>query len=475
MSSSTYTVYYGSLVTPKTLTSYDASLHALVAVNSHGVIDWVVYDVQDSLVQTTLLEKGCPDAEVVELKDGQFMMPGFVDTHTHAPQLPNIGSGYQYELLEWLKQVTFPMEAKFSNVEFARKTYSSVVHRIINQGTTTCCYYGTLHLDATKELANIVHSLGQRAFVGKCNMDRNSETYYVEPSWQSSVTDTRALISHIQNLESGSSGIPLVKPILTPRFAISCSDQLLSSLGELAKSNPSLHIQTHISENLSEIQYTRDLFPKCKSYADVYDSFGLLRDNTVLAHAVHLSKEEIELVANRKAGISHCPTSNFNLNSGVAPIGKYLDRGIKVGLGTDVSGGYFPSILNSVRNASIASKIIAMQNRGQNDNQGGRGGFANDQLSIATLLYLATLGGAEVCAIDQEVGSLVPGKSFDAIVADVRDTAGNPALWSIDAETHDLTGKDALEGMLQRFLFCGDDRNISDVFVQGRRIGGKSN
>jgi len=150
----------------------------------------------------------------------------------------------------------------------------------------------------------------------------------------------------------------------------------------------------------------------------------------------------------------------------------YLTSSAQVGLGTDVSGGFSPSILNSIQNASIASKVIAMQNRGKNNCESGK--FADTQLSIATLLYLATLGGAQVCALDHVVGSLVPGKSFDAIIVDVRNTAGNPAMWDINAGTHDLKDHDALEGMLQRFLFCGDDRNISDVFVQGRRIGGRN-
>jgi guanine deaminase len=164
----------------------------------------------------------------------------------------------------------------------------------------------------------------------KCNMDRNGEDYYVESSCQSSINDTKALISYIYSLPPTPSGISLVKPILTPRFAITCTSPLLSSLGELAALDPSLHIQTHISENLSEIEFTKKLFPDQESYAAVYDHFGLLRDNTILAHAVHLSKDEIELIAQRKSGISHCPTSNFNLNSGVAPVGQLLDRGIKV-------------------------------------------------------------------------------------------------------------------------------------------------
>jgi len=161
-------------------------------------------------------------------------------------------------------------------------------------------------------------------------MDRNSPSYYKEDSPEVSLQDTQSLIAHIRSLDAGSPGIPLVQPIITPRFAISCSNPLLSRLGDLASSDPSLHIQTHISENKSEIACTKSLFLECSTYAAVYDTFKLLRRNTILAHAVHLEDEEVALIKERQAGISHCPTSNFHLNSGVAPVGKYLDRGIKV-------------------------------------------------------------------------------------------------------------------------------------------------
>jgi guanine deaminase len=162
-------------------------------------------------------------------------------------------------------------------------------------------------------------------------MNRNAADYYVEPSTESSIKDTNAVIAHIKGLDANSSSPePLVQPILTPRFAISCTDELLDQLGKLAASDPKLRIQTHISENLSEISFTKELFSERSSYAQVYDHFGLLRDNTILAHAVHLEDEEKHLIRERRAGISHCPTSNFNLSSGVAPVGEYLDLGIKV-------------------------------------------------------------------------------------------------------------------------------------------------
>jgi len=164
-------------------------------------------------------------------------------------------------------------------------------------------------------------------------MDRNSPSYYKEASAETSIHTVRELIAHIRALPQLPTTSPhesRVQPIITPRFAIACTDDLLTRLGKLSAEEPNIRIQTHISENPSEVEYTRSLFPSAPSYAGVYDAFGLLKNNTILAHAVHLSQEEIDLIKERDAGISHCPTSNFNLTSGVAPVGVFLDKGIKV-------------------------------------------------------------------------------------------------------------------------------------------------
>jgi guanine deaminase len=161
-------------------------------------------------------------------------------------------------------------------------------------------------------------------------MDRHGPEWYIEPSVEASISATHELIAYIRSLPARGSAPSLVLPILTPRFAISCTKPLLASLGTLAAADPALRIQTHISENPTEISFTKSLFPECKTYAGVYDAYGLLRANTVLAHAIHLEEEEIDLIKSRDAGVSHCPTSNFNLSSGVARVGELLDRGIKV-------------------------------------------------------------------------------------------------------------------------------------------------
>ncbi|KAF9645292.1 guanine deaminase [Thelephora ganbajun] len=497
----------GSLVSPVDNRSYKTLPNALIYVGDDGLIKAINHIVGVPIttihIEAILGEVGhCGEFEILHLARGEFLIPGFIDTHTHAPQFPNVGAGQQYELLKWLENVTFPMEAKFKNVDFARKAYTKIVKRIIDAGTTTCCYYGTLHLEATKELARIVHEYGQRAFIGKCNMDRESPSYYVERT-DESVPHTEELIKYIRLLTPSKDGSLYVYPVLTPRFAIATTDELLKRIRVLVDSDPLLTIQTHISENPSEVRRTKELFKhlskpeKPITYAGVYDHYHLLRNNTILAHAVYLEEEEWKLVKEKNCGISHCPTSNFNLTSGVAKVGDMLDRGVKVGLGTDVSGGFSPSILTAVRHASIAAKVVAIADLNS---------FAYRPLTVATLFWLATLGGAQVCNLERKAGSLEVGKSFDAIVVNIRNTSTpspppvsphNLNLWGVgddedlgldirrrkdnnsiadgDAEV-DIADenqlKEELDAMLERLLFCGDDRNLRRVYVQGRWIGG---
>ncbi|KIK56204.1 hypothetical protein GYMLUDRAFT_263873 [Collybiopsis luxurians FD-317 M1] len=459
-SSHSVTVYWGSLINPKTLTCYDACPNSLIAVSSVGNILWTAHDVGPSQLSHILVQHGCPDAHIVRLNEGQFLMPGFIDTHTHAAQVPIVGTGYGLELLKWLNELVFPCETKFKDKEYAEEVYPLVVKRFIASGTTTCCYYGSLHLEATNVLATAAHSLGQRALIGKCNMDKHTpgdESDYIECSAAVSIEHTHAFIHHVHSLSPGPSEDPknpLIYPILTPRFALSCSDDLLKRLQHVATSHPHLHIQTHISENPKEVEEVKKRFG-C-DYAEVYNKYGLLRHNTILGHAVYLNDKEIDLIVEKKAGVSHCPISNFNLKSGVAPIGKYLDRGVKVGLGTDVSGGFSSSMLDAMRDASIASTVLALQNN-PSDAPEQENKFANQQLPIATLLYLATLGGAEVCALEHHIGSLDRGKSFDALIVDLHHEAVSD-----------------LKEMLGRFIFAGDNRNISAVYVQGKLVGGTS-
>lgn len=475
---------------------------------------------------------------LIALRTGEFFIPGLVDTHTHAVQYQNIGVGQQYTLLDWLKYVTFPEEMRFEDEQYAKRMFEKVVSRSIRTGTTTSCYYSSLHLSAAKILAMVCHQAGQRAFIGKCNMDRNdSADQYKEVSAEQSMQDTIKFIDFVRqecstpschsskdsnsksshsptNVSSSNEGSQvalrrhedyrdaMVQPILTPRFAISCTDELLTQLGELMKRDCHLRLQTHLSESLSEIDYTKKLFPGCATYSDVYDSFGLLSERTILAHCIHLEPSELTLLAARGCGLSHCPTSNFNLRSGICKVQALLDAGFdKLSLGTDVSGGYGVGILTTIRDAAIAAKVLGFS-APPNDSE--QDPDRSGQLSIENLVYLATLGGARVCNLEHCVGNFAPGKQFDALLIQTGAAAATvphqhilPSNGDGDDDEHrfsewilasqadpypdgfnpnfiidDQRAEIDLPTLLEKFLFTGDDRNIGSVFINSVCVGG---
>ncbi|BGP14651.1 hypothetical protein JCM10213_001639 [Rhodosporidiobolus nylandii] len=527
-------VFHGTCIHSRSLTETECLQDALLGVDQAGTIAFVEKEVPAGEVEQRLEQLGWAGADVqlVRLKKGDFLIPGFIDTHTHAPQYVNLSYGQQFELLDWLENVTFPTEQRFSDPSYARRAYEGVVERVINAGTTTCCWYGTLHT-TTKILAAVCHRRGQRAFVGKCNMDRNSPDYYREESASQSLADTTDFVSFVRSrcasppllssvvspVKRKPSPSSLVQPILTPRFAISCSDEVLAGLGEMMERDEHLPCQTHLSENPSEIEFTKSLFPFASSYTGVYDHFRLLRQNTILAHCVHLTPPEMDLIKQRESGVSHCPSSNFNLRSGTARVADMLDKGIKVGLGTDVSGGVSLGILSAIRAASFASKTIVFHTRDTPPSSPSSGPsseivlspdgisrpagfFARSHLPLPTLFYLATLGGAQVCCLAERVGSFEVGKEFDALLVQTgqRDSTlamANGAATEEDEEEKALSGvfseedspfpardaeaynpalvvepDESIEKVFEKFLFSGDDRNLGSVFVRGRVIGG---
>ncbi|GET49743.1 guanine deaminase [Rhizophagus irregularis DAOM 181602=DAOM 197198] len=250
-----------------------------------------------------------------------------------------------------------------------------------------------------KYLARLVKEKGQRGFIGKVNMDCNSPENYIE-SLDNSVKSTEEFVKYVLNLEKDEgrgNGSRLVYPIITPRFAITCTSQLMNSLGLLAKKY-NMPIQSHLSENIGEINFISELFPHLPDYTTVYDHHGLLNEKTIMAHGIHLSSKELKLIKERNIGISHCPTSNFAICSGVCNVRQLLDEGIKVGLGTDLSGGYSKSILNAIRNANIASRVVFMASSKVDDKPLNK---SFPHLTLPELTYLATMGGAELVNLDK--------------------------------------------------------------------------
>ncbi|KAK0379051.1 guanine deaminase [Colletotrichum limetticola] len=391
------------------------------------------------------------DQKVKVLAKGQFISPGFIDTHNHAPQWAMRGQGQGLHILDWLDQVTFPHEARFSDPTYARKVYESCVKGFLKQGITTASYYGSKHAEATKILADICYQLNQRAFVGKCNMDRNAPSYLHDESAESSLKETKECVKHIRQIDPTGQ---LIRPVLTPRFAICCTPDLLEGLGQMASQDPELAIQTHFNEAEQEIKATRELFPQFSSEADLYQHYGLLNQRSILAHCTFMTDYEMDRVKELQCGVAHCPISNMTVGGGfmAASIRQFLTKGIKVGLGTDSGGGFSSSMLDSVRQAIIASNAREVMSGGK-----------DKALSLDEVFYLSTLGGAQVCCLEDKVGNFAIGKAFDAIlVTSSLDEAFG--VMTVREET------DSLRTVFEKFLMTGDDRNIAQVYVQGRLV-----
>lgn len=404
---------------------------------------------------------------VTQLSPTQFLIPGFIDCHIHAPQYPNSGLGLDMPLLKWLNTYTFPMEHNFRDEKFAEKVYAAVVHRTLSCGTTLAAYFATNHKNSSFLLAQEAVRQGQRALVGKVSSNCSSPDFYVETT-EASLQDNAEFIERVLGLQS-----PLVRPIVTPRFAISCNTELMQGLAQLAAKHD-LHIQSHISENLNEIAYVKELF-NAKNYASVYENVNLLTQKCVLAHGVHLEDEELQILKKNGTAIAHCPTSNTSLGSGLCDVQRLLAANVKVGLGTDVSGGYSASMLTAIRDAMSVSHHLDFFKK---QNIIGSGQIANPDaahnanyrpLSYRNALYLATLGGAQALALDTTVGNFAIGKDFDALLVDV----GVQPLDVFPIPSGEGSVQDSVQKLLkmvQKFVYVGDDRNILKVFVAGKQV-----
>jgi len=379
------------------------------------------------------LPEGIREDEVIDHGD-RLIVPGFVDLHFHAPQYPNIGLGLDKELLPWLEDYTFPTEAKFSDVEFADRVYRMVTNELLKQGTTRVVLFATIHLESTKRLARILDESGIGAYVGKVNMDRNSSDNLIETT-EDSLAATESFIKSFDDVSDR------VKPIITPRFVPSCTAELMQGLGELAKTY-GVPIQSHISENLGEVDWVAQLHPEFKDYASVYDNFGLLTDNTVMAHCVHNTDDEIKLMAKKGTYSAHCPNANYNLSSGIMPVRKFMNAGVNVGLGSDVGAGHKVSISQVMSQAVQGSKMVWQMCDKE-----------LKPLTTSEAFYLGTKGGGSYFG---QVGSFEPGYKFDALV--------------IDDSGLQIELERSIEERIQRFIYCGDDRNIINRYVDGREI-----
>lgn len=389
--------------------------------------DGVVAGVFDSLPERY---RGLPVEDFGE----KLILPGLVDLHVHASQYAYRGLGMDMELLEWLEHNAFPEESHFADQDYARRAYEIFAEQLKYSATTRACIFATIHRPATLILMERLERAGLPCLVGKVNMDRNSPDTLRETT-EESLSETRRWLE-----ESGD--FHLVRPILTPRFTPSCTDALMDGLGALQREF-GVAAQSHLSENRSEIQWVSELCPGTRFYGESYARSGLFGGDcpTVMAHCVWSREEERRLMKDNGVFIAHCPQSNMNVSSGIAPVRTFLREGQRVGLGSDVAGGAHLSIFRAMTDAIQCSKL-----RWRLVDQDA------PALTMAEALYLATKGGG---AFFGQVGSFEPGYEFDAIVM---DDAGLPT-----------TRVCTLAERLERVVYLSDGRPCAK-YAGGKRL-----
>ena len=398
------------------------------------------YLISESGLVKGVFEKVPPEYAQVSVSDyGEcLIIPGLTDLHVHAPQYTFRAMGMDMELLEWLETNTFPEEAKYQDLEYARRAYRIFTDNLKRSATTRACIFGTIHRDATLLLMDQLEQSGLVTYVGKVNMDRNCPDYLREESAEESGIQTVEWIKDVLHKKYQNT-----MPILTPRFTPSCSDELMENLKKI-QMYYQIPVQSHLSENPGEIAWVKELCPWSEFYGDAYDRFGLFGADckTVMAHCVYSGKEEQQRMKENGVFIAHCPESNMNLSSGVAPVRTFLEEGLHVGIGSDVAGGSTENLFKAMALAIQASKL---RWRMQDDSL--------KPLTLEEVFYIATKGGGEFFG---NVGSFEAGFELDAVVLD--DTR------IVHSQNLDVRAR------LERMIYLADEREVRAKYVRGREI-----
>jgi guanine deaminase len=423
------TIYSGMIISPTASKGLEVYDPGFMAVDAEGVI---------CEIGSRDPSKKYPEHRFVDCS-GHLLLPGFVDLHTHLPQHALAGLATKRSLLEWLQYETFPRETAFSDSEVASLAADRFFSDLIANGTTTVSAYATVHKEAAAVAFESAAKAGLRAGIGKVMMDQNAPGSLLETKEQS-VKETRELIERFH-------GNGKRFYVLTPRFALSCSRELLEAVGALAREYD-LPIQTHLAEHPEEAEAVRRLFG-VTSYTELYRQTGLLTEKSVLAHAIHLDETELRTLRSSGAKIAHCPTSNRFLSSGTMPLSRYLDRGLTIGLGTDVAGGYTLSMFGEMKEALESSKTYRL--------------YVDPDartVTVAEAFYLATLGGAVALGMQERIGSLERGKAADFLIVDYQEADPGKGEGRV---LHP-------EELLSLCIYRGCEHIVKKVYVQGREL-----
>ena len=390
------------------------------------------------LIENGLIQQFCENNPDINLKlydySDKLIIPGLSDLHLHAPQYSYSGTGMDLELLDWLNKYTFKEESKYNDMEYSRKNYEFFVNALEKSATTRAVIFASLYVDSTLLLMDLIENKKIIAYVGKVSMDRNSPDYYIEKNGNE---ETIRFIEECLN-----KNYKYVKPIITPRFTPSVSDDYMKQLGIIAKKY-NLAVQSHLSENLEEIKFVQNLRPNDSFYGESYDKYGLFGKElkTVMAHCVFSTKEENELMKKNGVYIAHCPTSNSNLTSGICPASMYLRNGYNIGLGTDVAGGHTLDLFEVMRHAIQVSKLRFRYVDKK-----------NKPLTLSEVLYMAAYKGGSFFG---KVGLFEKDYEFDALILDESLVK--------NAKEFDINER------LERFIYNINPK-IEGKFIRGNKI-----
>ncbi|MCQ2324477.1 MAG: amidohydrolase family protein [Paludibacteraceae bacterium] len=415
-------IYRANIIFTPTPEQFQIMEHGFVVVSDNGLVENVYSELPSQYSKEPIIDFG-----------DKLLIPAMNDLHVHAPQYRNQGIAMDLELLPWLNTYTFPEESKYQDTRYAEKMYRRFVRDLWRVGTMRTSAFATIHREASCLLADLFREAGMGAYIGLVGMDRNGPDTLAN-TVDEMVRDQKALIEHLQ-------GQDLVRPILTPRFVPSCTPAMMTAYSQLAKEY-NLPVQSHLSENRSEIAWVKELEPESTCYGDAYLRYGLFGQTpTLMAHCCYTEGEELRLMKEHQVFVVHCPTSNCNLASGMAPIRTFLNEGVPVALGSDISGGHHLSIFQVIQYTLQISKLKYAQSEGK-----------MPFLTLSEAFYLATKSGGSFFG---KVGSFEPGYEFDALVIDDSD---------LNMDNYDLAHR------LERYTYLGDDRQIVKRFCRGQEI-----
>ncbi|MEM6372104.1 MAG: guanine deaminase [Pseudomonadota bacterium] len=412
---------------------------ALVSVDTSGTITAIA----------PVTDKDAPGTDHIDLRGKGVLIPGLVDLHIHASQFPQLGTALDVPLEDWLFRYTFPLEARFADLDFATGVYEALVHRLLANGTTTAVYFATVHGPASLRLAEICVEQGQRAWVGRVAMDDpgGCPDYYRDADATAAIRDTADFIEAVRAIPDNT----LVEPVITPRFIPACSDEALHGLGKLAAETDA-PVQTHCSESDWEHRFVLDRCGKTDTQA--LDGFGLLTRRTVLAHAGFVTEDDMDTIRARGAGIAHCPLSNTYFANAAFPLRRALEKSLRVGLGTDISGGPSAFLLDNARAAVATSRTL--ETGVDPDTPSDSRGIPDSRVDFRDAFWLATTGGADV--LDIPTGYFAPGRHFDAVLVDLPD-----------AHLAALSDDDLLQAIVMR----ATTSDLRATWVAGRCVSGR--